>query len=87
MFYKHRTDLPIALQRTMPDEAQEMYREEYNDIWKRYQYTYNDIGALSAEELAHRMAWGKVKRNFSKDCEGQWHRRSQQISKEEPHED
>jgi len=73
MLYEHRTDLPKALQRTMPIEAQEVYREMYNATWSRYQHTYGDLEALSAEELAHRMAWGKVKRHFFKDYQGQWH--------------
>ncbi len=88
MFYEHRTDLPEALQRTMPVEAQEMYRETYNTTWNRYEHSYEDIDALSAEELAHRMAWGKIKRHFSKDCQGQWRIKPEPLaSKEEPHED
>ncbi len=77
MFYKHRTDLPAALQRTMPIMAQEMYREAYNETWEEYQQTYQEREALSVEELAHRLAWGKVKQHFVKDCSGRWRPKSE----------
>lgn len=72
MFYERLKDLPAALQCNLPTEAQEMYRQEYNAVWKKYQHIYNDIGAQSAEEVAHRKAWGKIKRSFVKQCDGSW---------------
>jgi cation transport regulator ChaB len=88
MLYGHHTDLPEALQRTMPIEAQELYRTVYNAAWKQYEHTFQEVEALSADELAHRIAWGRVKQRFSKDCQGQWHSKSEPtLSKEEPYED
>ncbi|MGF7228707.1 MAG: ChaB family protein [Candidatus Saccharibacteria bacterium] len=76
MFYEHREDLPIALQRNLPIEAQELYRREYNRTWEIYQYTYQKLGATSAEEVAHRKAWGKVKRQFTTNYDGTWRPRN-----------
>lgn len=72
MTFEHRESLPAALQRSLPPEAQEMYRQEYNKIWKQYQHTYKQVEALSVEELAHRKAWGKVKQHFTKNYDGRW---------------
>lgn len=72
MVFEHRNNLPAALQRSLPLEAQEIYRKEYNRVWKQFQHTYEDVEALSAEELAHRKAWGKVKQHFVRGYDGTW---------------
>lgn len=72
MRYEHREDLPPALQRNLPLAAQDMYIDEYNHIWKMYQHTYHELDAASAEEIAHRKAWGKIKRYFTRNYDGTW---------------
>lgn len=76
MTFDHRKSLPAVLQQSLPPEAQELYRQEYNNIWKQYQHTFTDVDALSAEELAHRKAWGKVKLHFVKGHDGSWRPRN-----------
>lgn len=80
MLYEQRTDLPNALQRTLPIAAQDIYLKEYNKVWQEYEHTYHEVEALSPEEFAHRRAWGKVKQHFVKRYDGSWHSRSNNKS-------
>lgn len=66
MPYASNDKLPPAIRSHLPARAQDLYREAFNHAWVTY--------ALSArrEEIAHRVAWAAVKRQFHKGPEGLW---------------
>lgn len=69
MPYTNVNQLPGALQSTLPARAQHIYKEAYNDAWRAYSNAGMDNGG-SREEVAHKMAWGAVKRTYRKN--GTW---------------
>lgn len=66
MPYPSNTDLPMPVRRHLPPRAQDLYREAFNDAWG----TYSDD--QRREEIAHRVAWAAVKRQFHKNRDGNW---------------
>ena len=61
MPYKTNADLPEPVRRHLPAAAQAVYREVFNQAWKRYRKT-----DPRYEEIAHRSAWAAVKRGYRK---------------------
>jgi cation transport regulator len=66
MPYASNADLPSSVRHHLPSQAQNLYREAFNDAWSTY------AADARREEIAHRTAWAAVKRVFHKDCDGQW---------------
>ncbi len=64
MPYAENADLPLSLRRSLPEHAQDIYREAFNHAFAAHA---NDP---RQEEAAHRIAWGAVKRSFVKTKEG-----------------
>lgn len=73
MPYGDISELPIQIRSTLPEEAQEIYREAYN-----YAYDTTCNGTDSCSDI---VAWSQVRRFFMRDDDG-WHKRSP-ISSEE----
>jgi cation transport regulator len=51
MPYLTNDDLPIPVQRYLPEHGQDIFREAFNHAWQEY------AGDPSQEEIAHRVAW------------------------------
>jgi cation transport regulator len=67
MPYASNDDLPRSLRVHLPEHAQSIFREAFNHAWLRY-------GAREParrEEIAHRIAWAAVKRQYHKE-DGDW---------------
>ena len=62
MPYKSRTDLPKPIQTSLPEHAQDIYKEAHNSAMK----TYKDDEARSA-----RVAWAAVEKQYKK-VGGRW---------------
>jgi len=62
MPYARNVDLPPAVRAHLPPAAQDIYREAFNSAWR--QYARREPERL--EEIAHRVAWAAVKRQFRK---------------------
>ncbi len=60
MPYVTNQDLPMRVQGHLPDHAQDIYREAFNNAWQQY------AGDSRQEEIAHRVAWAAVKRVYEK---------------------
>jgi len=60
MPYLTNEDLPISIQRHLPEHGQDIFREAFNHAWQQY------AGDPRHEEIAHRVAWAAVKRVYSK---------------------
>jgi cation transport regulator len=67
MPYPTNGSLPASVRLHLPPRAQDIYREAFNHAWTSH--------ALEPrqEEIAHRIAWAAVKRQFEKGRDGQWH--------------
>lgn len=63
MPYAHRTDLPDSVRDSLPDHAQDIFKEAFNHALEEYG---ND------EERAFRVAWGAVKKSYHKNDDGKW---------------
>ncbi len=62
MPYASNDDLPLSIRSHLPPHAQDIFRAAFNNTWERY-------GARAherREEIAHRIAWSAVKRQYRK---------------------
>jgi cation transport regulator len=66
MPYPSNDALPASVRHHLPSRAQDLYREAFNDAWATYS------ADPRREEIAHRVAWAAVKRQFHKGAGGQW---------------
>lgn len=60
MPYFINTDLPAPVRRHLPEHAQDIYREAFNNARQQY------AGNPRREEIAHRVAWAAVKKRYQK---------------------
>jgi cation transport regulator len=60
--YASNNDLPASLRRNLPEHAQDIFREAFNNAWR----TYGAREAYRREEIAHRVAWAAVKKSYRK---------------------
>jgi cation transport regulator ChaB len=79
--YETVEDLSEVLKKVLPDEAQKMYLETYQDSWDNYESWKG--GELGRDGLAHRNAMGTVMRKFELDEDsGTWHKRGEESQEE-----
>jgi cation transport regulator len=74
MLYEQISDLPATVQDSLPEQAQEIYRQAYNRAYRMYANPWSRRGAASQAEIANKIAWRAVKEKYQKD-NGQWVRR------------
>lgn len=85
--YESKADLPESLRYDLPEEAQDIYLEAYNEAWENYDPE-RESGETGRESVAARKAWATVKRDFVKDEEsGNWYRRGEMPEDDEGDED
>ena len=70
MPYVTNDDLPPRVRDHLPEHAQDIYREVFNHAWEEYAHD------ARHEEIAHRVAWAAVKKEYVK-ISGQWVQRFQ----------
>ena len=76
MPYSSIGDLPDSVKEHLPQHAQEIYLEAYNNAWEQYKDASKRRGDASHEETAHRVAWTAVKKEYQKDeSSGRWKRK------------
>lgn len=66
MPYATNAALPASVRNYLPAHAQHIYREAFNEVWATHS------GEPRREEIAHRIAWAAVKRQYHKSDDGQW---------------
>lgn len=71
MPYKANKDLPQSVKNVLPEHAQDIYREAFNNAWEQYADPKERRGDTSQEETAHRVAWTAVKEKYEKK-DGKW---------------
>ncbi len=62
MPYSRNEDLPDNVRHVLPDHAQSIYREAFNNALKQY----------GNEEQAFAVAWSAVKKQYEKKSDGKW---------------
>jgi cation transport regulator len=66
-------ELPESVRSNLPEHAQEIYKEAFNNAWEQYRDPEKRRGDASREETAHRVAWAAVKQEYEKDeSSGKW---------------
>lgn len=71
MPYDKIEDLPSSVKDNLPAHAQEIYKEAFNHAWEEYQNPDDRRNGASREEIAHRVAWSAVKKEYKK-VNGKW---------------
>lgn len=72
MRYESTNDIPETLLDVLPEEAQEIYLEIYQQAWDDYDE--DQGGELSRDGVAHRQAMHAVRQEFVQHKDGKWHR-------------
>jgi len=76
MPYGDVKELPESVQSNLPKRAQEIYLAAYNNASEQYADPKKRRGKSSLEEVAHRVAWSAVKKEYRKDREtGEWRKK------------
>lgn len=72
MPYDNLRDLPDSVKDNLPHHAQEIYRAAFNSAWEQYEDPEMRRDDASREEVAHRVAWAAVKKEYVKNESGKW---------------
>ncbi len=72
MPYKSTEDLPVNIQHVLPEHAQDIFKEAFNNAWDNYKDPKKRRGGASHEEIAYRVAWSAVKHEYHKSDSGKW---------------
>ncbi len=73
MPYSDIAELPEGVRNVLPDHAQDIYMNAYNNALEQYKDPKKRRGKSNLEEVAHKVAWAAVKNDYEKDEKtGQW---------------
>ena len=75
MPYNSINDLPESVRHSLPDHAQHIYREAFNNAYDQYANPDKRRGESDREETAHRVAWSAVKQTYTKGSDDKWHKK------------
>ena len=75
MPYKTDVELPPGVRNNLPQHAQDIYREAFNNAWEEYADAAKRRGQESREEASHRVAWAAVEKEYAKDSSGVWRKK------------
>jgi cation transport regulator len=76
MPYKNLSELPDSVRDNLPQHAQEIYLAAYNNALEQYEDPDKRKGNASLEEVARRVVWAAVKKEYEKDADsGSWVRK------------
>jgi len=70
---KSMRDLPKGPEEVLPKHAKEIYMKAHNNALEQYKDPKKRRGKASLEEVAHKVAWAAVKKEYEKDERtGKW---------------
>ncbi len=73
---KGMRDLPKGAKNVLPKHAKEIYVEAHNNALEQYKDPKKRRGKASLEEVAHKVAWAAVEREYEKDQKtGKWRKK------------
>lgn len=70
MPYDKKSELPENVTDSLPEHAQDIYLETFNDAYDRYKDPDERRGDAGREEAAHKVAWSAVKQKYHKENGG-----------------
>ena len=73
MPYRTNSELPKSVTHVLPQHAQAMYREAFNNAYEEYRDPKERRNNATQEEVAHRVAWAAVKQKYKKGADNKWH--------------
>ncbi len=75
MPYKTTKELPDGVQHVLPAHAQNVYKEAFNSAYDQYDNPKKRRGNEDREQVAHKVAWGAVKRaGYQRRDDDKWHK-------------
>ncbi len=73
MPYENLNELPKGVKNNLPTHAKEIYLAAFNSALETYKNPEKRRDNASVEEIAHRVAWSSVEKQYTKDSKtGQW---------------
>ncbi len=66
MPYRTNAELPDSAKNVLPEHAQDIFRDAFNNAWDEYANPAKRRGNASQEETAFRVAWAAVKKIYEK---------------------
>jgi cation transport regulator len=60
-------ELPKSVKDNLPDGAQKIFKEAFNNAWEQYKDPAKRRGDSSREETANKVAWAAVKKKYMKN--------------------
>ena len=73
MPYNRIEELPDSVRKNLPEHAQHIFLEAYNNAWQQYSNPSERRGESSLEETAMKVAWAAVKKEYTKnERTGKW---------------
>ena len=67
MPYATHKEIPKRVRDVLPDEAETIFKEAYNNALKYYKDPSKRRGNATLEETANRIAWSAVKKKYRKE--------------------
>jgi cation transport regulator len=66
MPYESIQQLPKQVKEYLPEDAQKIFKEAYNNAWEQYKNPEKRQNNASREETANKVAWSAVKKVYEK---------------------
>jgi cation transport regulator len=76
MPYQAAKDLPDSIKDVLPHHALDIFMAAYNNAYESYKDPKDRRGNETHDEVAFKVAWGAVKREYKKGDDGKWHRKA-----------
>lgn len=73
MPYGSIDSLPENVRKVLPAHAQAIFREAFNSAYEEYKDPDERRGDDSREDVARKVAWAAVKKQYAKGDDGKWH--------------
>lgn len=73
MPYKKVDDLPDSVKDVLPSHAQDIFMAAFNSAYDDYKDPDDRRGDESRDEVAFKVAWSAVKRDYEKGGDDKWH--------------
>lgn len=75
MPYQTRDDLPASVRHVLPEHAQDIFKDAFNNAIKEYQNPNKRRDNSNPETIAFRVAWAAVEKVYHKGTDGHWERK------------
>jgi cation transport regulator len=73
MPYSSVNDLPDNVTNVLPEHAQHIFLEAFNNAYDQYKDPEDRKGDDSRENVARKVAWNAVKQKYEKGEDDKWH--------------